>query len=126
MAIVVDASAIGAIAWDEPEREELAAYLEGETLIAPSLLNFELVNIALKKARRRPDETSTIAASLVVALSLPVSRVSVSEADVFQLARQTGLTAYDASYLWLARSRDLELVTLDKQLLKFVAEDSRE
>jgi predicted nucleic acid-binding protein len=30
----------------------------------------------------------------------------------------TGLSAYDASYLWLARDLDVELVTLDRQLAK--------
>ena len=29
---------------------------------------------------------------------------------------RTGLTTYDASYLWLARDLGVELVTLDRQL----------
>jgi predicted nucleic acid-binding protein len=29
---------------------------------------------------------------------------------------RTGLTAYDAAYLWLARHLDAELVTLDTEL----------
>ncbi len=33
-----------------------------------------------------------------------------------ELALTTGLTAYDASYLWLTRQLGAELVTLDKQL----------
>jgi predicted nucleic acid-binding protein len=126
MAIVVDASAIGAIAWGEPEGEEIAPYLYEETLLAPVLLDFELVSIALQKARKGPGTPGLATAGLIVALRIPIARVSVPAADVFALARRTGLTAYDASYLWLARSRDLELVTLDTQLLKFVAEDSRE
>jgi predicted nucleic acid-binding protein len=32
------------------------------------------------------------------------------------LAEATGLTAYDASYLWLARTLNAELVTLDRKL----------
>jgi predicted nucleic acid-binding protein len=32
------------------------------------------------------------------------------------LAEHFGLTTYDASYLWLARELDAELVTLDRQL----------
>jgi predicted nucleic acid-binding protein len=43
---------------------------------------------------------------------------------VFALAAETGLSAYDASYLWLARSRDAELVTLDKALARLANEDS--
>ena len=36
----------------------------------------------------------------------------------YDVARSTGLTACDASYLWLAREMRLELVTLDKSLDK--------
>ena len=32
------------------------------------------------------------------------------------VAKDTGLTAYDASYLWLARHLGAELVTLDTKL----------
>jgi predicted nucleic acid-binding protein len=32
------------------------------------------------------------------------------------LAARTGLTAYDASHLWLARQLGAELVTLDRRL----------
>ena len=40
----------------------------------------------------------------------------MDHAEVVALALETGLTAYDASYLWLARRLGLELVTLDKAL----------
>jgi predicted nucleic acid-binding protein len=40
------------------------------------------------------------------------------------LAVMTGLSAYDASYLWLARRLGAELVTLDKQLAKAEAASS--
>lgn len=40
--------------------------------------------------------------------------VEVNPDAVVALALETGLTAYDASYLWLARRLDAELVTLDR------------
>jgi len=116
MAVVVDASALGAIMFGEPEGPTVAAHLEGETLLAPALVDFELMNLALTKARRRPDLAEPIVVSLTAALALPLSRVAVPGPEVFALAARTGLTAYDASYLWLARSRDAELVTLDREL----------
>ena len=123
MAVVVDASAIGAIMFGEPEGPTLAAHLAGETLLAPALIDFELTNLALKKARKRPDTLPQILVSLRTALALPVSRVGVPGLDVFALAAETGLTAYDATYLWLARARDAELVTLDAALARLVSED---
>jgi predicted nucleic acid-binding protein len=122
MAVVVDASALGAIMFDEPEGPTLAAHLEGETLLAPALLDFELMNLALTKARRRPDLNERILMSLTAALAVPIARVAVSGPEVFALAATTGLTAYDASYLWLARARDAELVTLDRELLRICDE----
>lgn len=116
MAVVVDASAIGAIAFGEPEGEALAAVLRGATLIAPSLIDYELSNLALKKTRRSPATAPQIAMALDAALALPISRIRVPGLEAFAVARRTGLTAYDAAYLWLAQSRDLELITLDAQL----------
>ena len=123
MAVVVDASALGAIMFGEPEGPTLAAFLQGETLLAPSLLDYELTNLAWKKARRRPETLPQIFLSLQAALALPISRIAVAGADVFALAAETGLTAYDASYLWLARTRDADLVTLDTGLARLVARD---
>lgn len=57
---------------------------------------------------------------LRVALGL-YSRLGVREVQVPQdvipeVARRTGLTAYDAAYLWLARELGTELLTLDRSL----------
>ena len=119
MAVVVDASAIGAIMFEEPEGATLAAHLDGQTLLAPTLIDLELSNLAVKKARKSPDQLPPIFLSLQAALALPISRIAVPGAEAFALAAETGLTAYDASYLWLARSRDAELVTLDSELARF-------
>jgi len=118
MAVVVDASAIAAIMFGEPEGPELTAHLQDETLLAPALLDYELVAVALRKARKRPEAALFLLASLDVALRLPITRVAVPGAEAFALATRHGLSGYDASYLWLAESRDLELVTLDRKLAK--------
>ena len=48
--------------------------------------------------------------------TLKVETVAVDSIAVLDLAERTGLTAYDASYLWLARELEAELVTLDRKL----------
>lgn len=116
MPLVVDASAVAAIAFDEPEGPGLAAYLSGQTLIAPTILDYELANTAIKKVRRKQGSLAEVTALLTLALRMPIQRLSVSGDEVFILAEETGLSAYDASYLWLARKRDIELVTLDHRL----------
>jgi len=42
--------------------------------------------------------------------------MDVDHVAVLALAHSTGLTGYDASYLLLARTLGVELVTLDRQL----------
>ena len=122
MPVVVDASAIGAIAFGEPDGATITAHIDGETLLAPSLIDFELMNIAVKKARRRPETGPQLAIGLAAALQLPLTRVTTPGLEVLVLAAKTGLTAYDACYLWLARSRDIELVTLDKKLARLASD----
>jgi len=47
---------------------------------------------------------------------IAVTLLKVDYEASFNLAIQADLTAYDASYLWLARHYNAELVTLDKKL----------
>jgi predicted nucleic acid-binding protein len=113
---VVDASAIGALVFGEPAAEEIAAKLSGAVLAAPALLPFELANIAVKKLRRHPDQQAAVLAAHALADRLPVDLVAVDAVAVVRVAEETGLTAYDASYLWLARELRADLVTLDAAL----------
>jgi predicted nucleic acid-binding protein len=116
--VVVDASALAALVFDEPGAEEVAGRLEGCRLYAPPLLKYELANVAWKKARRHPEVAGRIARALRVALDREswISWMDVDHADALLVARATGLTAYDASYLWLAGYLGAELVTLDTRL----------
>jgi predicted nucleic acid-binding protein len=116
MAVVVDASVIAAIAFGEPDGRTLVAHLSGQTLLAPTLLDYEIANIAWKKARAHPEAAPLIQAALNATSRLAVTRVPVPAVDLFRIARETGLTAYDSAYLWLARAHDAELVTLDRAL----------
>ena len=118
MTLVVDASAISAIVFGEAEGATIAAHIDGESLIAPTLFDYEMANIGWKKVRRHPDKHATLLAAMSRVPSLQITKVAVPLDELFALATETGLTAYDASYLWLARSQDLELVTLDDQLAR--------
>lgn len=118
MTLVVDASAVAAMLFDETEGATIRAHIRGETLIAPHLVDFELANICWKKIRRSPGDKATLLTMLAGLAHVTVNRVRVPPTDVADLAVRTGLTAYDASYLWLALSRDLELVTLDNHLAR--------
>jgi predicted nucleic acid-binding protein len=115
---VVDASALGALVFGEPGAAAVATQLSGSTLAAPQLLWFELTSIAFKKAIRHPVLLEPIRQAFRMAGQMPIEILSVNHLEVIDLAAQTRLTTYDASYLWLARKTGGELVTLDKRLLK--------
>jgi len=53
--------------------------------------------------------------------ALGVEEVAVDHDLVLELAALTGLTAYDASYLWLKRQLCADLVTLDRRLARAAA-----
>ena len=113
---VVDASAAAAVLYNEPESAAVVRRLEGARLIAPAILAFELSNVCLVKCRRDPDQRSLLLAWFRSRARLGVREVAIDHDDVLDLALSTGLTFYDASYLWLARRLGAELVTLDKAL----------
>jgi predicted nucleic acid-binding protein len=116
--VVVDASALAAVVFQEPAFEAVARALEGATVYAPALLKFELTNVALIKARRHPNHAAQIFAALALALDDRSDLVwqDVNASDVALLAAATKTTAYDASYLWLAGALGADLVTLDRRL----------
>lgn len=114
--VVVDASAIAAIVFDEPRRNAVLTQIRGFDLTAPALIRHELASTALKKQRARPDERASLFLALRQYPALRVHEQEIVPAAVFALAVDTGLTAYDASYLWLARLLGVPLVTLDGDL----------
>jgi predicted nucleic acid-binding protein len=115
---VIDASAAVALLFDEPTQEKVVARLRGTSLHAPGLLQFEVANACLKKMRASPAERRAPieAFSFLDALSIAPQSVNLEEAML--LAERTKLSVYDASYLWLARALDAELITLDEKLAR--------
>src|SRR5712691_9087991 len=115
---VVDASAVAALLFSEPEAEVVASALDGAELVAPTLLSFELTNVCLTKCRRHPDLRQALLAAFQLRGRLGIAETAVDHGDVLELALECGLTAYDASYLLLARKLGAELVTLDEALTR--------
>ena len=119
--LVVDASALAAIVFGDENAEAVLDLIEGEELHAPSHFLLEMANATLVRCRRSPSNAAVLVESLTRVLSRPLTLHTVPALDVLTLALRTGLTAYDAGYLWLARSLGADLVTLDKQLVAAAA-----
>ncbi len=113
---VVDASAMVAVLFDEPTANTVAERIRGCVLISSALLDFEIANTCLSKIRREPYRRDDLLAAYAARRQIKIETMDVDHDAVLALAQQTGLTGYDASYLYLARTLEVELVTLDRQL----------
>jgi len=113
---VIDASALAAIAFAEPRADAVIDEIDGHRLHAPALVVFELMNVAWKRAKKQPVATALFLEALEVLDGLGLRFRGIDQEQVVRLGLATGLTAYDASYLWLARALRMPLVTLDKKL----------
>jgi predicted nucleic acid-binding protein len=113
---VVDASALGAVLFDEPEADRVVDRVGAGRLKAPVLLDFELSSICLKKMRLHPERREVYRRAMALRARMPIEIMAVEYGAVVALAETTGLTAYDASYLWLARLLGAGLITLDRRL----------
>ena len=114
---VADTSVIAAIAFKESRAHEARALLGSSVIVAPTLLGYELANVARTKSLKAPHKAHDIELSLMDALNMDIHWHSVDHAATLRLALETGATTYDASYLYLSRSLAAPLITFDIKLL---------
>lgn len=112
--LVVDCSAIAGVLFQEPWMDQALQRLSGRQLLAPTLLPYELCNVALKKARRGAAEAATEGMARWAELEIELLEPDMGQ--VHDLAQRYQLTAYDAAYLWLAAERRCPLATFDERL----------
>jgi predicted nucleic acid-binding protein len=119
--IVVDASVLGpALADDDADGDRAREHLRGGQLVAPELIDLEVVSILRRAARaKRLDERRSVQALTDLA-ALPLRRVPHLPllARVWEL--RDNLSAYDASYVALAESLGTVLLTADGRLKRAV------
>ncbi len=115
-AVVCDASVLAAIAFEEHNSTEARALTRSRRLLAPSLLKYEMAQVAVTKCTLNPHDASGIMRAFASSLRVPVRLLMPSWPAVVELARAHGLSAYDACYLQLALELRLRLATLDARL----------
>jgi len=111
--IVVDASYILDILFPDEKIQRLPK----EKMIAPTLLEYEVVN-AIKMGVVRKRITESVGQELIKEwLEWKIEYHNIDVAAVMRLALATHLSVYDASYLWLAKEQGVGLLTWDKRLM---------
>ena len=113
---VVDASAVAAILFNEPDAKKILDQIADDSLLASPLLTIELTSVCLKKIRIRPRQRDLLLGSFQLLRRLEIAITPVDHLEVIMLAESTSLTIYDGCYLWLAREFHCELLTLDRKL----------
>jgi predicted nucleic acid-binding protein len=115
---VVDASAIVALVFNETTREAVVGLLREAALHAPDLLGFEVANACLKKMRASPREADVLMEAFRSFTELDVQFHATDLSAAIDVADRLKLSVYDASYLLLAVTLEVELVTLDAKLTR--------
>ena len=122
--LVVDASA--ALEWvftDEAsaDSDRLFGRIAKEGATVPAIFHSELSNVLLQAERRKriTREYSSERLAVIAGLRLTTDLESIPRAgrETLTLARNEGLTVYDAAYLDLALRLAVELATRDKELI---------
>jgi predicted nucleic acid-binding protein len=125
-ALVIDASAtLGFLLKDERDDlslRALAAIRRGTTTVAPAHWPLEVANALLANERQKRISPVEVAELLQLFQALPLTLDDEAGRQAggptYALARQYGLTIYDAAYLELAMRRRATLATTDRELLK--------
>lgn len=123
MPFVLDASVSLAWAFVEERNEYtrgIQARLETDVAYAPSIWPLEVANVLLIAERRgRITQVDTTQFAGMLSLA-PITVIDTTPRqalfEIFSLARSSGLTVYDASYLELAVRLALPIATLDARL----------
>jgi predicted nucleic acid-binding protein len=120
MAFVLDTSvsAVWALADESSDLADLAAdRLKNEIGLVPSIWWYEIRNLLVISERRKRVTSDESDIFLGVLASYPIQVDPVQdEQGTLRLARQYGLSFYDAAYLAVAQRNYLPLATLDKAL----------
>jgi predicted nucleic acid-binding protein len=120
---VVDASV--ALAWGFPDEgneyaDAVLLNLERDTMLVPALFAVEVANALVVGERRKRLRQAEIRRYLALMEELPIIQDVQPIGDMMSaalaLARELGLSAYDAAYLELAIRQGAPLATLDNGL----------
>ncbi|CAG0929235.1 MAG: tRNA(fMet)-specific endonuclease VapC [Rhodocyclaceae bacterium] len=120
--VVVDSSVIAAIVFDESEQEDARRTLAGKQPVAPDLLRFEITNVGMNRLRQGKSRLEDALEGLEHFDDLAIEFAGIVLAPVLRMAARYKLSAYDASYLWLAAELRAPLVTFDKRLAAAAAD----
>lgn len=114
--IAIDASALVELLLETPSGRGIAKKVTGARLIAPDIVNPEVMQ-SLRGLERAGKVSSKRAATAISRLAhSPIARVPTTGLLTDAWSLRFNLSAYDACYVALARALDCPLLTVDAPL----------
>lgn len=129
MAIVIDASVMGALLLRDEEHSgsarQILKKLDKDDLIVPRIFWYEIRNVLLKAKRNNRIGQKDFEACLIQLTDeiSPAEDVRNDEGRTLALAQRHNLSVYDASYLETAIRRKASLATFDQDLSDAVSSE---
>jgi predicted nucleic acid-binding protein len=117
--IVVDASVLAtALGDDGPDGDHARARLRGERLSAPELVDLEIISVLRRQVHNGAADLRRAALALADLAALPLRRAPHRPLLARCWELRDNLTVYDASYVALAETLDVTLLTGDSRLAR--------
>ena len=114
--LVVDASLVAASVFSEKASARADAQMQGRNLCAPTLIDYEIANVALSKVRQRGISAADSLRMLALYAEIDIARFDVDLLSMLRIGESFGLSAYDAAYLWVAGELHAPIATFDASL----------
>jgi len=116
MDVVIDTSALIAVIVGEPERNRIIELTNGNTLIGPGSIPWEIGNAfsaMFKQNRLKLDEAEK---GLLIFDTIPLRYTRSDFVNALKISKKANMYAYDAYFLDCAIRHKSPLLTLDKKL----------
>lgn len=118
MSIVVDTSIIISVITNEKSKPKLVKITQGEDLIAPSSLHWEIGNAFSSMFKRKIISLKLAKKALDYYSMIPLRLVEVDLFKTLEISNKYNIYAYDAYFLECSKNYNSSLLTLDKKLIE--------
>ncbi len=118
--IVADTNLIAHLCLKSKEAEVAEkVFIKDSFWIAPSLWRYEMKNLLVTRQRFTGcDLKESVSIYKMAEVIVHEDELKGDPSAVFEVAKETGLSGYDAEFLILARRLQVKLVTSDQKVLK--------
>lgn len=122
MKIIADTNTFIAVALNEPEKGRIIQLTEGQELIAPDVLPFEVGNALTAMMKKSSLKKEEVESAWEIIQQIPVDLRKTDIKYALNIAIKYNLYAYDAYFLACAENLHSSILTLDRGMKKIARE----